>query len=369
MDTKSNKNKILIVGAGIAGLALAIMCEKRGIDYELIERNSVSRPQGYSVTLPPGGLDALQTLGVYDVIVPNSVPVEGVLLASSESGVARTIDFGRSRLQVRTMRRADLHAALLAALTHPIRYNTSVARLHESRHGADVQFETGETESYSLVVGADGLRSHIRTHMSPTALPSPTGVAFWTFFIPPHLYKRFSTTHITQYWQQGNFAGIFPLPDGASIVLSTHLSPTTNLRKVDVRAQYAGMSHDIDTILATASLDMAYSGHLYEVKLVHWQQYPYVVIGDAAHAMMPATGMGSTAGILDAIALSDALVGDTNIRAALKTYEADRTMSSKRAQVTSRLITEAMLSTGLAGTINQKAARVLPDSFFVRVFR
>ena len=342
---------------------------KDGLDYDLIERRGVSHPQGYSVTLPPAGLDALRTLGIYESIAPLSAPVDGVLLASEAHGATRSIDFGRNRLQVRTVRRADLHAALLATLAQPVRYNTAIGSCQASEDGVTVELTTDKQASYRLVVGADGLHSHIRTLMSPSAQASPTGVAFWTCFIPKPLHTRFSTTHITQYWQHGHFAGIFPLPGGANIVLSTHLPATIDLRDIDISQLFGNMSPDIDAVLANIDRNAMYQGHLHEVKLAHWQRYPYVLVGDAAHAMMPATGMGSTAGILDAITLTDALVRHHDTHTALKSYEASRVVSSKRAQTTSRLITEAMLSTGIAETINQKAVQLLPDSFFVRIFR
>lgn len=351
---KHTQKKLLIVGAGIAGLALAIMCEQRGVAYDLIERTPRSQPQGYSVTMPPAGLAALRTLGIYDSVRPRASRVDGVLLATSEG---RAIDFGKNQLDVITVRRADLHAALLDKIVQPIYYE---------RH---FQPDTTSSHQYDLIVGADGLHSQVRAQFLPDVTPRPTGVAFWTGFIPQPLTTHFSTTHITQYWNGGRFAGVFPLPGGASIVLSTHLAPSVDLTHVSLTDHFAGMSDDISKVIATLDQTRLYRGHLHEVKLPRWQQHPYVLIGDAAHAMMPATGMGSTAGMLDAIALIETLTHSQSWQDALMTYEAKRASPARAAQTASRLVTGAMLATGVRGSLNQKAAQLLPDSLFMQIFR
>lgn len=355
MNTNPHSNKkILIVGAGIAGLAFAIMCEKRGFAYDLVEKAAAFRPQGYSVTIPPGGIEALKTLGIYENIAPKATSVRGVLLATSEG---RLVDFENHNLDVITVRRSELHSALLAQVSQPVQYNT------------EVRFDDMSLSKYDIVVGADGLHSRVRSICMPDTSPVPTGVAFWTCFMPESQYRTFSATHITQYWHGGNFVGIFPLNDGASIVLSSHVDPSTNLNDIRVADYFSGMSDDLDKVLQTIDQTTMYKGHLHEVKLSRWQNYPYVLIGDAAHAMMPATGMGSTAGMLDAVVLSEQLAAQHDWNKALAHYQLERSTSARYAQTASHLITEAMLATGVRGSFNQKAAQILPDSFFARVFR
>ena len=354
MQQHKQHKPILIVGAGIAGLAFAIMCEKRGFAYDLVEKSSEFRPQGYSVTIPPGGIDALRTLGIYEHIAPKATSVKGVLLATSEG---RLVDFESHNLDVITVRRTELHNALLAQVSQPVQYSTEVC------------FDDTLLSKYDIVVGADGLHSRVRATCMPNALPMPTGVAFWTCFIPDSQYRKFSATHITQYWHSGNFAGIFPLNGGASIVLSSHVDPSTDLGGIEIVDHFSGISDDLNEVLQTINQTAMYRGHLHEVKLPRWQDYPYVLIGDAAHAMMPATGMGSTAGMLDAVVLAEQLATQDDWSKALSRYQAERSNSARYAQTASHLITEAMLATGVRGTFNQKAAQILPDSFFTRVFR
>lgn len=351
---KTNNKKILIVGAGIAGLSLAIMCDKRGIRYDIIEKSVETRLQGYSVTIPPAGLAALRELGVYDDVVHNACIVEGVLLATSEN---RFIDFGKNNLQVMTVRRTDLHTSLLSKIKQPVRYNTS---FHPT---------AGMLSDYDLIVGADGLHSQVRAHILPHAAPQSTGVAFWTCFVPEDLYGRFSSTHITQYWRDGKFVGVFPLHGGACVVFSAHLPPSVDLSEIDLSHIFGSISNDLDEVASRIDQSAVYRGHLHEIKLSSWQSYPYVLVGDAAHAMMPATGMGSTAGMIDAIKLTDYLIKYDDWRGSLKRYEMSRLLSARTIQTTSRLVTSAMLATGVRGSFNKKAAQLLPDSFFAQIFR
>lgn len=362
--------KILIVGAGIAGLALARSLEQRGISYDIIDRTSEMSPQGYSVTIPHGGLELLNQLDVYDKVRAVATSVAGVHLHLGGHGrTRRTVDFKEDVFDVLTLRRTDLHAILLGSLTTPVKYATEITHHETHRGSAVVALSDGSCSVYDLVVGADGLHSSVRALVSPGARPKPTGVAFWTFFMPGALHEQFDSRAITQYWHAGLFAGVFPLLDSASVVLSTHVAPSLDIDSIDFTQHFARISPQLDKVLASVSHDSVYRGHLYEVKLPRWHAYPYVLIGDAAHAMMPATGMGSSAGIADAVALAEQLATQQSWLRAAANYESSRRTNSYLTQRVSHVVTDTMLSSGIVGSFNQKAAQLMPSSAVIRLFR
>lgn len=370
MSAKTHTKKVLIVGAGIAGLALARSLEQRGVDFDIIERSEVVATQGYSVTIPHGGLGLLRQLGLYDEVRAVSAALSGVQLHLGSQGRSqRTVAFREDEFDVMTLRRADLHAILLNSLKTKVRYATTISCYDVQPDGAVVSLSDGSKVHYGLVVGADGLHSAVRTMLWPHATPQASGVAFWTFFTPGDLHKRFDNRAITQYWHEGLFAGVFPLPSSASVVLSMRLSPSVDVASINIAQQFSHLSPELQDVLTNLDDASVYRGHLHEVKLPKWHKYPFVLIGDAAHAMMPATGMGSSAGIADAVALGDQLEAQEDWTAAVRKYETSRRTHSYVTQRISRVVTDTMLSSGVAGSLNQTAARLMPSSAVVRLFR
>ena len=360
INTGSHK-KVLIVGAGIAGLSLAIMLEKQGIAFDIVERSPIAKPQGYSITIPRAGLEALKQIGIHQDVLAVGNLIQSVRIDSDEYTPARVI----SLEDVLTVRRSDLYNLLLARLQSRIRFNVT-PRQYATQSGGEtiVTFSGGDSGTYDLVVGADGMYSHVRSHIFPATQPKPIGVAYWTFFLPDDVSLP-DTTHITQTWKAGKFAGVFPLPSSAGIVLSAHISPDVDLDTVDIKALFSDVGHPIESIVRNLNLSNIYRGHLKEVSLESWHKDSMVLIGDAAHAMTPATGMGSTAGMLDAIELSRALSATSDWNKSLDSYEQARKSHTRKTQVRSRIVTHAMLTSGVAGTIRKRAVRLLPERLFL----
>ena len=358
--TASHK-KVLIVGAGIAGLSLAILLEKQAIPFDIVERSPEVKPQGYSITLPSAGLEALKQLGIYEDVVAAGTHVHGVRIDSDEHIPGRLIKLE----DIVTVRRSDLYRRLLGQLRSPVHFDTVPTQyVTQSDDKTLVTCSDGTTRSYDLVVGADGMYSQVRSHIFPAARPTPVGVAYRTFFSDA-TNVPIDPKYISQTWKRGKFAGVFPLPSSAGIVLSAHISPHTDLDTVDLGALFGDMGQPIANIIRELDLSNAYKGHLKEVTLASWHKDNFVLIGDAAHAMTPATGMGSTAGILDAVELSRALAATDDWSEALTSYEKARKYSARKTQVRSRLVTQAMLADGVAGNLQKRAVRLLPERLFL----
>ncbi|MBH1980441.1 FAD-dependent monooxygenase [Candidatus Saccharibacteria bacterium] len=360
--TESRK-KVLIVGAGVAGLSLAILLEKQAVAFDIVERSSEAKPQGYSITLPSAGLDVLNQLGIYEDILAAGKRVHGVHIDSDEHIPGRLIKLEN----IVTVRRSDLYQCLLDQLRSPVHFDTMPTRYITQADGKTlVTCSDGTSRLYDLVVGADGMHSRVRNYIFPEAQPKPVGVAYWTFFAEAARIPT-GANYIAQTWKRGKFVGMFPLPSSTGIVLSAYISPDTNLDTIDIEALFGDTEHPIGNILRTFDPSIAYKGHLKEVNLESWSKGNFVLIGDAAHAMTPATGMGATAGLLDAVELSRALTSFDEWSKALRLYERARKCSAHRAQVRSRLITHAMLTDGIAGGLRKKAVRLLPERLFLRL--
>ena len=177
--------RVLIVGAGVAGLALARALRVREITTEVVEGMPAWDVGGAGLNLPGNSVRAFGELGIWPELAARANPIvrqrfldhRGRQLADIDvrsywDGVAACV----------AIRRAALHEGLRAAnVGVPVRLGLSVTDLNDDGQANQVHFSDGSTDAYDLVVGADGVHSTIRS----LALGGPTardvGQASWRF--------------------------------------------------------------------------------------------------------------------------------------------------------------------------------------------
>ncbi|MGB3388659.1 MAG: FAD-dependent monooxygenase, partial [Pseudaminobacter sp.] len=184
--------KILIAGAGVAGLTAALAFAERGFDVEIFERSARLEEVGAGLQLSPNATRILDRLGVLPALLPMAVQPEAVILrdAGTLSALAR-VPLGRiaqARWGARYLvaHRADLQGALLAAVTnHPAIRLTTGATVTNKRHdgqGVTAAMETadGTFEANGiLLVGADGVWSAMRALAGTQGHSRFTGELAW----------------------------------------------------------------------------------------------------------------------------------------------------------------------------------------------
>ncbi|KAG0007449.1 hypothetical protein BGZ80_004643, partial [Entomortierella chlamydospora] len=188
--TPSNP-KIIIAGAGLGGLTLAILLEKASIDYEILERATTLKPFGSAIALAPNLMPLLEQLGLYDGL-------KDISLECMRSGIYRDSPDGKgldllSHTDVSAfeglsgyssviMSRPDLHALLLSHVpSHKIHLGKRVLSMSQSNeNGVLVRTSDGSTHECDILVGCDGAYSGVRQSLyslmkKERCLPSSDG--------------------------------------------------------------------------------------------------------------------------------------------------------------------------------------------------
>jgi 2-polyprenyl-6-methoxyphenol hydroxylase-like FAD-dependent oxidoreductase len=310
--------RVLVVGAGIAGLAVHRALAARGLATEVVERGARPPVTGSGLYLPANAVLALSNLGV--TLAGRAAAIgrqevrdhRGRLLVGYDVGLLWG-DAGDCRAIART----DLHGILLAGAA--VRFGAGVAEA-----GADgtVTFADGTRETYDVVVGADGIDSAIRRTAFPGRTPRFLGRVCWRFLTGAALPEGTWTVRLGR---GGRSFLTVPLGDGrvhcyADIASSSPLPPVN-----DWRPEWADFADPVPELLDRAgAADFA---ALHEVGGDDWVRDHAVLIGDAAHACSPSMAQGVAMALEDALVLAELLTSTRSrdaVPAVLQAYRRRR---------------------------------------------
>ena len=326
-----DRQRVLIVGGGIAGLALAPMLARTGAAVEMIEREPVRRPEGTGIYLPGNAARALHALGLEAQVASRALEIARQRFFDHHGKLLFEVDVAKLWAGVGpclALHRAELHTILRdAAGDVPIRTGLSVERIAECDGIVSVQFSDGTSGEYDLMVGADGIQSAVRRlTFEPTAVPRPVGQVGWRFLAPrPPEVTTWSV-------MLGRRAAFLTIPlDGDRVycycdVVSPRDHDTPERHPPQRLSELFSEFADPAATLLDA-LDPAADIHvstIEEVALDRWAHGRVVLIGDAAHATSPNMAQGAAMALEDALVLTDCLQRIPAIPDAITAFHAHR---------------------------------------------
>ena len=335
------KPKVLIAGAGIAGLVAGLALLQRGIDVEIFEQAAELRELGAGVQLSANGTRVLIALGLEQEMQAIASEPRGKQIRLFSTGRTwKLFDLGVSSRAVYgapywMVHRGDFHRVLVEAFNA-----RAPGRLHldsrcigydEDEDGIRLHLANGETHAADVVVGADGVHSEIRRLIGGDRQPFFAGVAAWRGLVPmerlpPTMQRDVGTNwvgpggHVITYpVRRGellNFVGIF---EGESWPVESWTERGT--REACSRS-FAGWNPEIHTIIE--NVDIPYKWALLgREPLERFVAGRACVIGDAAHPTLPFLAQGANMAIEDGMVLARCLEAFP-AREALQRYQRAR---------------------------------------------
>jgi len=315
---------VVIVGAGPAGAALALVLASRGIAATLIERQRDFEREFRGEAMMPSGLAVLDALGV-DLgksAIPHREPTELELFVEGRRVLrldARAEVFGgRTPLLVSQPALLE-HLVGLAGRHAGFRFLRGAAvreLLHEHGRVAGVRVETGAGEerlAAALVVGADGRASVVRRRGGFEAHERGTPLdVVWAKLPWPAGWTEVS---IRGYVGGGHLLIVLPAPDGllqvAWVILKGGFGA---LRSRGIEEWVREMANHASGDLAPhlrANAERITRPFLLDAvtdRVDGWARPGVLLIGDAAHTMSPVGGQGINVALRDAVVAANALV-------------------------------------------------------------
>ncbi|WP_031072806.1 FAD-dependent oxidoreductase [Streptomyces sp. NRRL WC-3742] len=339
----SPEPRIAIVGAGLGGLTCARVLQRHGRAVTVFEREASAdaRPQGGTLDMHADtGQAALRAAGLLDRFHD---------LARPEADEWRVLDFATAAPLAKQppsagddrpeIDRGQLRGLLLDSLTdNTVQWDRAVTGVIPLPDGTcRLLFADGSAEDFDLVVGADGAWSRVRPALSPAA-PRYTGVTFLETGFDDcdtrhpdlarlvgngsMLVKGAGRSLVAQRNSNGHIRAYIALREpqdwhmAAGVDLDDHRAVRTQLLRM-----FDGWDESLRYILRNGDTGFV-NRSLFVLPAPHtWEHVPGVtLLGDAAH-LMPPVGLGANLAMLDGADLAHALLAESTIGAAVRTYE------------------------------------------------
>ena len=346
----ASSRSITVIGAGLAGTLLAILLSRQGWQVTVYERRGDPRVKGYesgrsiNLALAERGRHALRQADAEDAVMARAVMMRGRMVHFAEGG-EQLQRYGRDDSEVIwSIHRADLNVTLLDLAEsagakihfyrrlHTVDFPAGYARFIDDRDDSphDIRFDT--------LIGADGAGSALRAAMNRACPLGERGEfldhSYKELEIPPAPDGSFrieaNALHI---WPRGDYMCI-ALPNDAGTFTVTLFLPNTgptsfaNVRSgAEARALFERDFSDALPLIPHLERDWEQHppGLLGTLYLDRWHLgHRAVLLGDAAHAMVPFHGQGMNCAFEDCVALATQLERQDDLESAFAAFEAER---------------------------------------------
>jgi len=332
--------QIAIVGAGIAGLVAARALQQFGFRPAVYEQAPVLGDVGAGLTVSPNATHVLNAIGLEGVLSqigmrPDRGGVKhwktGELMVEISRGSEMLEKYGAAYYQVH---RADLHRELadLVVSHDPTAIRTGHAFIGLTQHagGVSLKFGNGVEVQADAVLGADGVRSVVRTQLFGADRPRFTGYMAYRGLVPyadlpagvvepTSCLSTGPGRSFTRYLVRGgslvNFVGLTERDDWREEGWSIRATVKEMLD------EYGDWYEGVRTIIAATPADGLFKWALFDREpLAEWTRGRVTLIGDAAHPMLPFLGQGAAMGIEDGMLIARAFAAADSIDEALRRY-------------------------------------------------
>jgi 2-polyprenyl-6-methoxyphenol hydroxylase-like FAD-dependent oxidoreductase len=364
-------NKVLILGAGIAGLTTAIALQQQRIDFIVFEAVPEIKAVGSGISLAGNAMRALERINVADQVKNQGHLIMSMIIQDEKGRYISTLDtrkFIREHgLYNVAIHRGALHEILLKSIpADKIITNKKAMGYSESAAGVTVRFEDGTEQQGIAVIVADGIHSGIRQQVLPASTPRYSGYTCWRGIVE----NRWNIEQqAVETWGPAGRIGYVPIGNNQVYWFACKNAPYQHEQMKqftiqDLRKNFEDYVHPVAEIIGNTPAENLIWNDIVDLEPISKFAFNrMLLIGDAAHATTPNLGQGACLGIEDAIAVAAALSHHKNPISAFKVFEKKRLSRARYIVNTSyRLGKIAQVENQILARLRNMLFRLTPDS-------
>jgi 6-hydroxynicotinate 3-monooxygenase len=333
--------RIAVIGAGLGGMTVAGLLQRRGFPVKVFEQAPAFSRIGAGIHLSSNVMMVMRRLGIETALSDIGLHPDAFVSRQWDSGEilfelpfdpASEARYGAAYINVH---RGDLHAVLESALASgTVAFGKKLAQIDDAGPMLRLQFDDGDRAEADLVIGADGLNSKVREHLLGPEPPRYTGHIAHRAIFPATLLNGLPIRACTKWWGPGNHILVYYMTQAREDVYIVTSAPQAQWTE-----SAAFVPCDRDEFIAT------FEGYHAELRQVvttapevtkwpvfdreptsRWSGERIALLGDACHPMRPYMAAGAAMAIEDAAVLARCIAefGDDDAGESFVWYEANR---------------------------------------------
>lgn len=319
------KYDIIIIGAGIGGLTTAMLLQQKGFKPAIYESAGAIQPVGAGIIIANNAMQIFKKAGISDSIEKAGQRVSLMKITDERMTVLSLMDLLKYEKRYGVCNIAIHRAALQKILAEQAGFEN----IHLSKRLVNIEnkesyvftFEDGSTGSSDIVIGADGIKSTVRSRLFNTGDIRDTRQLCWRGIGDWDCGDTYQNEAI-EMWGKGKRFGFVKISATKIYwyaVINQWLVKGNNNDLTDLFREFHG---DVSKIIAATAPQDIFRSNIIDLKPVFtWARGKACLIGDAAHATTPNLGQGACQAIEDAYALAELLASGKSMEDAFVLYE------------------------------------------------
>jgi 2-polyprenyl-6-methoxyphenol hydroxylase-like FAD-dependent oxidoreductase len=374
-----DKNKkVVISGAGIAGLTSAIWLGKNGFKPVVVEKSPAIRAHGFIVSLSHKSYQFARELGILQKLRDRGAGIKESCYYDKKNRAMLTLDYQKlfQGLDIVQIMRDELEMVLYEEARNlcEFRFDNSLSKVVQEDGKVHLELKDGSTDTCDVLIGADGLHSVTRS------------LVFGESEFEKKYFGIFSSAYrlnnvldledrFENHMEQNRYMCVYTTGEGDLACVFIWKSdkkeaPLAGDRLSMVRNAYKGCPDTVQKVIDNhPNDDEIYIDPLIQVKMNNWYKGNVVLLGDAAHCLTLLSGQGASTAFWDASVLANSLINHSP-EDAFKNYQSEIMPVTKKIQLSTRNASKWYIPEKIISYYSRDfAMRFLPNAFFQKYFR